>query len=375
MRGSVRKHFGSWQARYAVVDAVTGTRRLRCRSFATRDEGERWLAREIGGYVGEVTDAVDLTVAGLLDEWLEASRHDLSPTTLRTYRRMIPIISAAIGHHRVTKLTPRIMERWIADLRDQGLAPSSIRRYYSIVHAAVTRAVSWRYLPVDPIRGTRLPSDDRDEVRVPTDEEVRTLLAESFTLSLEFGVLTTLAVTTGARRGELLALRWSDVDLDRAEARIERSIAFADDADGETTVVVKATKTGRRGARTIGLTATAVEALRRLRARAAEVALRTGVPIGDPFIFTDEDGGPWRPDRVTRAWSRVRERVGLTHVRWHDLRHSHASTLIAAGVPITTVSGRLGHSSPRTTLNVYGHSIPGADRQAADMIDRLYGLG
>ncbi|MBM3639526.1 MAG: hypothetical protein FJW98_08895, partial [Actinobacteria bacterium] len=164
------------------------------------DEGERWLAREIGGYVGEVTDAVDLTVAGLLDEWLETSRHDLSPTTLRTYRRMIPIISAAIGHHRVTKLTPRIMERWIADLHDQGLVGANGRLTY--VHRAVA-GVTYRSVGeitaaigasrsllvyLGPDTGTSTDIDQRavQEESQSLDENIRLVTACAMRIPAEF---------------------------------------------------------------------------------------------------------------------------------------------------------------------------------------------
>jgi integrase len=175
-------------------------------------------------------------------------------------------------------------------------------------------------------------------------------------------------VATGARRGEVCGLRWSDVDDDMASTvTIRRSVASV--AGG---TVVKETKT--RAARRIAVDPETMEALAQRRNRAEELAEACRMPFkSDGFVFTsDPDGSrPLHPDTITGGFQRLRQRAGLDGVRLHDLRHLHATQLLAAGVPVRTVSGRLGHANAATTLNVYGHFLEASDRQAADVIGGL----
>jgi integrase len=183
--------------------------------------------------------------------------------------------------------------------------------------------------------------------------------------SHEFGMFIRLSAATGARRGEICALRWSDVDFDGSTIRIARAVVHGDDGSP----VVKSTKTGNT--RTVTLDPGTVGLLRAYRTERAEQALGIGVRIEDGFIFSHEadSSAPIRPDYVTRTFGRVREEQGLRHVRLHDLRHHHATALLNAGVDLATVAGRLGHADGgRTTLTIYAHFMQPADRVAADII-------
>jgi integrase len=184
----------------------------------------------------------------------------------------------------------------------------------------------------------------------------------------DFGVFLRLAATTGARRGELCALRWRDVDLNEGTLTISR--ALVDCADGG--YVEKDTKT--HAARRIALDSSMVKSLRAHKQRQAERALMGGVRIdGQTRVFSYElDGSvPWRPDGVTARFVRLRDGLGLTGVRLHDLRHFVATRMLAAGVPVPTVSGRLGHANSSTTLNVYSHFLEASDREAAEALGKL----
>jgi integrase len=170
-----------------------------------------------------------------------------------------------------------------------------------------------------------------------------------------------------SRRGEVCGLRWSDLDLSTRTLSIKRSIASV--AGG---TVVKDTKT--HASRRIALDDATVAVLDEQRRRLEERAIACEVELDpDGYVFTEAADGtdPLHPDTITGRFTRVRKQAGLDGVRLHDLRHLHATQLLAAGVPVRTVSGRLGHANAATTLNVYAHSLEASDRQAADVIGGL----
>jgi integrase len=173
-----------------------------------------------------------------------------------------------------------------------------------------------------------------------------------------------LAAVTGARRGELCALRWSDLDLKVGTVRFHRSVLDTDE--------IKDTKTHQ--ARRIAMGASTVDLLRRHRqamdARAAAVGCKLDKGA---FLFSSDPAGrkPWHPDSATHWFHQLCARLDLKHVRLHDLRHAHATQLLAAGVDVRTVAGRLGHSTASTTLSVYAHFLPQKDRQAAELMEDL----
>jgi integrase len=170
---------------------------------------------------------------------------------------------------------------------------------------------------------------------------------------------------TGCRRGEACALRWSDVDLERGEITIHRAIAMAGSIPYE-----KGTKTHQ--ARRVALDAATVERLREHRRLARTRALRLGVAVADDaHLFADIEDRPWRPDVCTNRFCRLRDRLGLAGVRLHDLRHFVATVLGDGGMPIATISNRLGHRDTATTLNIYTHAIPATDQHAAAYLGSL----
>jgi integrase len=174
-----------------------------------------------------------------------------------------------------------------------------------------------------------------------------------------------LAIWTGMRRGELLALQWEDVDLVNATLTVRRSLEQT--AAG---LRVKEPKT-KKSRRTIGLDAEVVDVLRQHRAEIGRLALALGRGLPDTApVFTDVEGKHIKPDSFTTDWCRARDARGLPKVRFHDLRHTHASLLLAEGVDVVTVAKRLGHSKPTVTLSIYAHALERADRGAAEAFSR-----
>lgn len=220
---------------------------------------------------------------------------------------------------------------------------------------------------MNPAASASPPKLRQREISPPAIADVKRMLALADDDEPEYGALLRVLTATGARRGEVCGLRWSDLDRSTRTLSITRSIASV--AGG---TVVKDTKT--HASRRIALDDATIGVLDAQRRRLEERAAACEVVLDpDGYVFTESADGsePLHPDTITGRFTRVRKQAGLDGVRLHDLRHLHATQLLAAGVPVRTVSGRLGHANAATTLNVYAHFLEASDRQAADVIGGL----
>jgi integrase len=202
----------------------------------------------------------------------------------------------------------------------------------------------------------------------PSVGAVRSALAAARKADSSLWCFLQVAVATGARRSEVCALRWCDLDLDKRVVRIDRSVSATKSAG----VVIKTTKTGK--SRLVTLTVLATGALSERRAEAVQAALAAGRGLSESeLVFSTDKLGlhPWRPSTATGRWTRLRGGIGLRHVRLHDFRHFVATECLGGGIDGRTVSNRLGHSRTSTTIDSYWGFVPARDRQAADYLDAL----
>jgi integrase len=247
------------------------------------------------------------------------------------------------------------------------LSPGTIRRVHGILRRALTQGVRWGWLGVNPATSASPPRVPAPTINPPTPTELARLQASIEREDPEFATFVRLSAITGARRSEMLGLRWPDVDLERAVLTISRGLVVGPDG-----LVEKDTKTHQ--VRRIALDPATVEALRMHRSAADERAARfAGHVAPDAFVFASDVAGriPWFPDSASRRFRQACGRIDLHGVRLHDLRHYVATRLLTAGVDVRTVSGRLGHRNAATTLNVYAHFVPEADQEAANVLARL----
>ena len=304
----------------------------------------------------------------LLDLHLErmaAQGH--SPRTIEDYGVHIRIhLGPALGHIPVDQLRTLDLDHLYDRLStERGLRPATVRKIHNTARGALRQAVRWGLVSKNVAVDASPPTIRRSEIRVPSPAEVNKLLAEA---SEPFATLLRLAVATGMRRGELCALRWADVDLDRATVRVRAGLILA-----QGRVFEKATKSDR--VRVLSLGASTIDALRAHQERATALARRVdGQLEEDAFVFASSRPGSteaYRPDTVTEKFERLRRQIGLEQFRFHSLRHFHATQLIAGGIDVRTVAGRLGHASPAVTLGVYSAFLPARDRDAAEAIDHI----
>lgn len=376
MTGHVRRRGArSWELKYDVEAAPAGQRRIRYVSFkGTKRDAELELARLVAQEAGgEGVDPSKATLTDFLDRWeRDWAGLNVSPKTFERYSELLRRhVKPHIGQVRVQKLRPVVLADLYAKLiRETGLAARTVGHVHRVTRRALGHAVQWGVIRSNPADNVSPPPVEPTEVQILRSNDVQTILER---LRDRRGrLLYTVALTvlsTGLRRGELCALRWSDLNLDTGKLSVERSL----EQTRQHGLRFKSPKT-RHGRRTISLPAAAVSELRAHRKAQLEMRLRLGqgkVP-DDALAFANWDGQIRNPDALSKEWAGGMKQIGMPHITLHALRHTHASQLIAEGLDILTISRRLGHGSPTITLGVYGHLFANTDERAAQIMEAAF---
>ncbi|GGT33161.1 tyrosine-type recombinase/integrase [Nonomuraea spiralis] len=378
LRDGVMKRGNTWSYVIRVKDPETGESKPRWVSgFATEDDAK--AARDearVRARRGEYIDRNAITVAAYLAEWIEGHAVEIKPHTLKGYRDMIRLyITPRIGTVRLQALRPSAITKFYRDLLTSGgkkggpLAANTVKHVHTVLRKALTDAVLVdELLPNNPAERAKLPRVQATEPgMIWTPAQLRAFLGT--TQEHRLYAFFHLAAYTGARRGELLNLRWTDVDLDKPQIHITGTAAVIDRQRVEGT-----TKSGR--SRVVSLDLGTVKVLKAHRARQDEERLRLGESWkgGGAYVFTTGWGDPLFPDtpsslmpKLIKTHNVQNPKAQLPHARLHDLRHIHATTLLLAGVPVHVVAARLGHADPAITLRVYAHVITEQAATAADV--------
>jgi len=375
MRGSVVKKGNHWYVIIEQRDPQTGKRKRKWHSgFRTKREAEaariEILSRlQRGTYIHPSR----LTFGDyLVNEWLPAIEKTVRLSTHSRYADNARLhVIPNLGSVTLQAITPPMLNRIYSRLLDSGrkdgkggLAPNTVRNVHVLIHKALNDAVRWGLL-------AKNPSDfaDPPKLRAVGDHEMKTWTGAQvlrFLHAVEDDRLRagwTLAATTGMRRGEVLGLRWQDVELDQQRLSVRQTLISLN-----YTLVVSTPKTAR-SRRTVALDRETVVALRAHRARQAEerLVLGDGYEDGD-LVFCREDGAFFHPDRFSKLFRAFVADAGLPAIRLHDLRHTHATLALNAGIHPKVVSERLGHASVGITLDTYSHVLPILQEEAAEIV-------
>ena len=307
------------------------------------------------------------TLGQFLTQWLEGHRRSIRPLTQEKYDSIIRNrLQPELGRVRLDQLTPFELTAAYDRLLARGLSPQSVLDAHRLLHRALHDAVRWGLLPRNPCDLVTPPRVHRTPVRTLTAEQVAQLLA-ACAEDEAVGPLVTVAVLTGLRLGELLGLTWSDIDFARGELSVARVVHRI---VGEGLVVLPPKTASSR--RLIPLAPQALAALRQQRQRQLEARLRAGPAwVGGEWVFTTAIGTPYDARWVRRQFRALLARAGLPRIRFHDLRHTTASLLLAAGTHPRVVSSLLGHSTIHVTLDIYSHVTPGLVQQATTALAQL----
>jgi integrase len=370
MRGHIRERSrGHWGIVLDARDAQTGKRRRRWYSHVgTKRSAQIECARLIAEIqTGAAIEPSRLTVAAfLIERWLPYMRSRISPRTCERYGELIRHhLVPRLGAVMLTMLRPaQIADAYAKALaggrRDGkgGLSPSTVVYCHRVLKHALADAVHWELLVRNPANAIRPPRIERASMSTFDLSQTAELLSIVEATRLAIPVM--LAVTCGLRRGEICALRWQHVDLGAAE------IAVIESAEQTTAGIrYKSPKSGK--ARTVALSGMNIDQLRAHRLKQAEELLAIGVrQTEDTFVYVREDGGPMQPRSL---WQQMVTKTKLPHLRFHDLRHSHATHLLGSGVHLKIASERLGHSKISTTADIYMHATKSMQADAAAAVD------
>jgi integrase len=379
---------GHWQLRvFAGTDLATGRPRQLTKTFTgNAAAAQRALRSFVADVAAGATDQTKVTVGQLLDLWLEQITPTRAPKTVHEYRRWIDTrIRPTLGDIPITRLEPARLDAqygaWLAD----GLSQSSVHHLHAILSTALTKAEKWGWVERAPTRRASPPPLRAKEITAPTPEQLNALIAEASDPVLAVAIA--LAALTGCRRGELSALRWSDVDLTVGRLHVRRSVSAV---NGELHEGPTKTHASRR----VALDEIGVGLLRDHWQWMQDLSTAAESPlVADPYLLSRRADGatPVHPGRLTDGFTGLcrrlerRARKELEEAgkdtkkapkypfRFHDLRHFSVTTLIAAGVDIRTVAERHGHSQATMTLNRYTHALPERDREAAGVLGRVIG--
>lgn len=401
MAGHWRQRGNSIELRaFAGRDPLTGKKRYATRTIPL--VGKREAEKALAIFVAELAEGKNVgngagTFGELLERWFEGRSGDWSPGTAYQTRWMIDHRLSGLRDRPLGSIDVATLDEFYAALRKRGgrggaaLSGSSVKRVHGVVRLALDQAVKWGWRADNPAVHAYVGKARKAKFTPPTGPEVVRLLEAAENHDPELLVFLFLDAETGARRGELSALRFDDFGDDTL--RIARTLIvglLTEDATqrysghlwpgewrrGErpTALIEKDNPKNENSIRTIALTPATMELVRQQRARLAERTLAAGSTLpSDAFVFPARVDGtrPWRPEIWTRRFSKLREDAAVK-VRLHDVRHFVATTLLTSGVDLATVAGRLGHGGGgKTTLAIYSHFLAEPDRAAAEVMGRV----
>jgi integrase len=369
-QGRVSKHQnpkGStvWRFDVDYTDPSTGKRKRRVRSgFKTKADATKALrayleqrdrGRPTGGRSPKLGE-------WLVDDWLPAISDTVKPSTAALYAATINAqVSPIIGAIRLADIDGAALNRLYRTLREQGLAPKTIKNVHSLLHRAFRDATRWGVLPLNPADAADPPRVAKSEPKTWTSDQLRTFLAHVEGDRLE--ALWRLLALTGMRRGEALGLRWGDFDAKGGTVNVAQQVT---DYAGEITISEPKTPGSRRQ---VVLDSHTVAVLQAHRKRQLEERVAWGAGYEDhDLIFCRENGTPLRPATVTRNLTALAEDAHLPRLTPHGLRHSWATLALKRGIHPKVVADRLGHSSVSVTLDRYSHVTASLDADAAEQV-------
>ena len=387
-RRNCRKEHGAW---YYVADVgfdAEGKRKqVRKGGFRTSDDAEKALNEllaEVGA--GTYTHDQGMTLAAWLAQWLDSKeRAGLRPSTLRAYRHHVDdYLVPQLGRIRLRDLRPPHVDRLLVDLDNGKRKNATIRRVHATLRSALSTAVRQRLVTFNAAKDIELPKAPRPKVQPWEPAELGAFLDSIGEHRL--GAMFEVIAGTGLRRGEAVGLRWADVDLAARTLTVRQQVVQESGRKknklapapcpyceaGHLGMSFGRPKTASGEHRVVDLDEVTVGALLAHQLRQQAEQEKWGEAYADHgLVFAREDGKPLRPDDVTKLFGALVDAAGVRRVRLHDLRHGHASLMLAAGVELAIVSKRIGHSGIGITADTYSHLLGGVGRDAADRASAL----
>ena len=340
----------------------------------TKKDAQRYLTKvqrekDLGTFVEPSRESLDTH----LDEWLTVSIEPrVRERTLASYREMLDLyIRPELGKRPISNLKPAEIQRTTNDMTGRGLSPRTVKYAHRVLKMALEQAVKWQKIRYNPANLTDLPKSQAVEMKTLSEAEVHRFLEAA--RETPWYPLFVLAISTGMRSGEILALQWKDIDFRSARLGVQRSLTRLKGGVWRFT-----NPKTPRAKRQISLPPSVIDLLTKHRKMQAEIRLAAGSKYENhDLVFASDTGQPLNHRNIVRRhFKPLLRSVGLPDVRFYDLRHTHATLLLGAGENPKVVSERLGHASIVLTLDTYSHVLPDMQQQSAEKIEGiLFGGG
>lgn len=354
-----------WCASIQVGVDANGKRKRKVIYAKSKDQLiEKKKILEASIVTGTYREPNKMAVEYFLDKWLnEICVSSLRPSTFNLYQGILrKHIYPAIGKTLLCQLTPVQLQTLYNSKIKAGLSASRVKHMHAILHKALSYALKWGYVSYNVSDLVEKPKQRKKEMTVLSKEQVDKFLSSA--KEDRFYPLYVLALTTGLRQGELLGLRWDDIDFGQETVSVQRTVK---EEKGKLVIGEPKTKSARR---TVTLPKLAIKVLKEHRKR----QLQKGF-LSSGYVFTDSQGGLVRAtNMVRRSFKPLIKEAGVPEIRFHDLRHTHATLLLQQGVNPKLVQERLGHSSIGLTLDTYSHVLPNMQKQVARELDIVFSI-
>ncbi|CAM3464758.1 site-specific integrase [Brevibacillus invocatus] len=364
---------------------IKRTRTIRITDKLTPKKTKDFLELELAKFkmeveAGEYIAPEKMTFAAFVEEWrTKYAVKEIGPKTVDIYLRHLKNrILPVFGHMRLDQVKPFHIVKFISELSDEGsrqdgsagrLSPGTVRYIHRVLNNVLSRAEEWKLIKKNPAASVKKPKETYNDIDVYDENDIAALFEALEKEPIQWRMLITLAITTGLRRGELVGLEWSHVDLDHGIIEVKQSISTQ--INGEPIITEPKTKKSKRK---ISLPDDLIDQLKEYYLYARKVRLQMGDKWAGEnhfFVFCNPDGKPFHPETPYLHFRRFLKKNGLRYIRFHALRHTSATWLISQGVHAKVISERLGHASITTTMNVYGHALQTADKEAANKFNSI----
>ena len=358
-----KRSSGSWRASVSVDG-----RRI-WRTFKNKREAQAWLRQTLEEIdQGLSFDGSQTSLNEFMSKWLVSIKSSIRPNTHKQYQQITnQHILPSLGKYRLREIKPDQIQYLYDRKVESGTGLRTVQLVHAVLHRCFVHAVKLGAIPRNPAAATTPPKPKPKEMKFYDENQVQTMLIASKANHPRMFPLLHLAVSTGMRQGELLGLKWPDLEWESGQLHIQRQLSRAEDEGYELTIP----KT-KAGIRKIDLGANTSRVLREHQQRQNQEINKVGGDWHDNnLIFPSTIGTFGDRDNLRKHFKDLLNEAGLPEIRFHDLRHTAAALMLSNGGPVIVVSRRLGHARPSITLDIYGHLIPQKQKAATDLMDRL----
>jgi len=365
MKGSVKKEGKNWYYVFSLPNVNGNRKQKKQRGFKTKKEAQKALAEAINAVnKGTYIEPSNIQYKEYLHQWFSTKQNSIGVQTAKVYNNYLQSrILPGLGNFNLSKLSTIQIQNFIDSLSTDGLSSATVKKVYEIIRNSLEYAVDFELILKNPAIKVKLPKSNKKEMKVWNENEINHFL--KIAKADPNYIVFLLALTTGMRQGEVLGLRWKDIDLEKGLINIKQTLSH----DGKNFISGAKTKSSLR---TINLSKLTINMLKQRKVTISKERLSSGLVYQDfDLIACTQHGTPLNPANVRRSFNKLIKLADVPKIRFHDLRHTHATLLLSKGINVKVISERLGHSNIKVTLDTYSHVLPTMQEEVALKLDEI----